>query len=35
MLKQRFLADYKLTIHFAGDGTSSLKQIEMVKYEED
>ena len=31
---RRFLADYKLTIHFAADGTSSLQKLELQKYEE-
>lgn len=30
---RRFLADYKLTIHFAADGTSSLQKLELEKYE--
>lgn len=30
---RHFLADYKLTIHFASDGTSSLKKSELQKYE--
>jgi hypothetical protein len=30
----RFLADYKLTIQFAADGTSSLQAITLEKYEE-
>lgn len=30
---RRFEADYKLTIHFAADGTSSLQDIELANYE--
>ena len=31
---RRFLADYKLTIHLAADGTSSLQKLALRKYEE-
>jgi len=31
---RRFLADYKLTIHFAADGTSSLHKLALKKYDE-
>ena len=31
---RRFEADYKLTIHFAADGTSSLQELALKKYEE-
>jgi hypothetical protein len=31
---RRFLADYKLTLHFAADGTSSLQKIALKKYDE-
>ena len=31
---RHFDADYKLTIHFAGEGTSSLQTIELMKYDE-
>ena len=31
---RRFLADYKLTIHFAADGTSSLQELTLEKYDE-
>ena len=31
---RRFLADYKLTIHFAADGTSSLQALTLEKYDE-
>ena len=31
---RRFMADYKLTLHFAADGTSSLQKIALKKYDE-
>jgi hypothetical protein len=31
---RRFLADYKLTLHFAADGTSSLQELTLKKYDE-
>jgi hypothetical protein len=31
---RRFLADYKLTLHFAADGKSSLQKIALKKYDE-
>ena len=31
---RRFKADYKLTIHFTADGTSSLQGIELANYDE-
>lgn len=30
---RRFAADYRLTIHFAADGTSSLQKIEVANYD--
>jgi hypothetical protein len=30
----RFLAEYELTVHFAADGTSSLRKLKLKKYEE-
>lgn len=31
---RRFLADYELTLHFAADGTSSLKKLTLKKFDE-
>ena len=30
----RFLSEYEVTIHFAADGTSSLRKLALKKYEE-
>ncbi len=31
---RRFLADYKLTLHFAADGTSSVQKLALIDYQE-